>query len=198
MAAHAVSCAHVLGCNLPPQHWMPLVAEAVAAEQQSLAQHTAALVVLSALLYAASATRSEPDSDALQLGAATLSSVSLVSAAVAPDGAALRQQLLSAISNLVRWAGPSIAAVGPQLFGLLLQLWSAEAEGSGDQPAAGSSAGAAAMARSAATAPTAAAVLDQLAAALGRASASELCDLYGPKMLSRCTEVRAHAVARRC
>ncbi|KAL4440146.1 hypothetical protein ABPG75_003147 [Micractinium tetrahymenae] len=188
VATHAVGCVQVLGCNLPPRHWMPLAAEAVAAEQQSIAQRTAALVVLSALLYAASKSGASLDSDALQLGAAALSSPSLAAAAAASDGGPLRQQLLAACSNLVRWAGARVAGVGPQLFGLMLQLWSAEADGSAAQPAAGSSGSAAVVSGDAAAAPTAAAVLDQLAAALGRASAAELCDLYGPEMLRRCTQ----------
>lgn len=189
VATHAVGCVHVLGCNLPPRHWMPLAAEALAAEQQGAAQRTAALVVLSGLLYAAPASAAGLDSDTLQLCAATLSGPGLAAAAVAPDGGALRQQLLAACSNLVRWAGPGIAAVGSQLFGLLLQLWSVEVDGSADQATQGSSGSAAAAAGSAAAAPTAAAVLEQLAATLGRASAAGLCDLYGTEMLRCCTQV---------
>lgn len=199
VATHAVGCVHVLGVNLPPRHWMALSIEAVAAEQQSTPQRTAALVVLSALLHAASKAGAAVESESLQLAADTLSSSELAAAALAADGSALRLQLLAACFNLVRWAGPGSAAVASQLFQLLLQLQAAEvdslAQASAPEQAATAAtttaaAGAAAAAASSSSRPlTAAGVLAEMAAALGRASAADLCDMYGPAMLQRCVQV---------
>ena len=192
VAVHAVGCVHVLGVNLAPRHWAPLAAEAVAAEQQSAAQRTAALVVLAGLLYAAAKAGAAVEGESLQLVAATLNSAQLAAAAAAPDGVPLRQQLLAAASNLVLWGGLSTAAVAPQLFQLLLQLWAAEADNGAAENAAvfAAPAGASGSAGGAPAAPTAAAVLHQLAAALGRGSAAELCEVYGPAMLASCMQVR--------
>ena len=147
VALHAVGCAHVLGVNVPAGHWMPLAAEAVAAQQQSMAQRTAALVLLSALLYAAAKSGSAADLDCMQLAAATLGSSQLLAEAAAADGQPERQQLLAACCNLLLWAGPAAAAVAPQLLQMLLQLWALEAAGAelsrqgaaGSDPVAGSS-----------------------------------------------------------
>lgn len=185
VATQAVGCVHVLGMNLPPRHWLPLAAELATAEQQSTAQRTAALVVLSALLYAASRAAVVADESSLQLAATTLASPQVADAAAASDGAALRQQVLAACSNLLRWAGPAVAPVAPQLFALLLRLWAADAAAQqaaaaleqAMQPSSGSDS------------LTAAAVLEQLAAGLGAGSAAQLCERYGPGLLSQVIQV---------
>ena len=204
VATHAIGCVHALGVNLPARHWMPLAAEAVAAEQHTVAQRTAALVVLSGLLYGAAKSGSAEDSNCLQLAATTLCSAHLGAAAAAADGAALRQQLLAACSNLLQWAGPASAGIGAQLFQLLLQLWAVEAD-SGAEASAAAAAEKSGAPDSASL--TAAGVLAQLAAALGSASPADLCDQYGPAMLQSCLQVsglaersvpggRAHALSQ--
>lgn len=185
VAAHAVGCVHVLGVNLPARHWMPLAAELATAEQQNVAQRTAALVVLSALLYAAGSANSEVNGAYLQLAADTLGSPGVVDTAATPDGGPLRQQLLAACSNLVRWAGPASATVAPQLFQLLLRLWAVEAASQPDAAAE-----LAADAGSGGDSVAAATVLEQLAAAVGCGTAAGLCERYGPALLGGCIQVR--------
>ena len=198
---HAIGCVHVLGVNLPARHWMPLAAEAVAAEQQTAGQRTAALVVLSGLLYSAAKSGSAVDSSCLQLAAVTLCGAQLGAAAAGADGVALQQQLLAACSNLLQWAGPASAGAGAQLFQLLLQLWAVEADSGAEASAAVEKA---AVPDTASL--TAAAVLAQLVTVLGSASPADLCNQYGPAMLQSCLQVsemaagggaggHAHAVA---
>ena len=188
MATHVVGCVHVLGVNLPAQHWLPLAAEMAMAEQQSVAQRTAALVVLSALLFAAAARPGrEVDASCLQLAAETLCSSQLADAAAAVDGTPLRQQLLAACSNLLRWTGPAAAPVVPHLFQLLLRLWSVEAaalhDAAAEQVAASSSPDGSL---------TAAAVLAQLAAVVGHGSAANLCAEHGRALLTRSIQGHEH------
>ncbi len=185
VATQAVGCVHVLGVNMPPRHWLPLAAELATAEQQSAAQRTAALVVLSALLYAASRAAGQVDESSLQLAAATLASAQVADAASEADGGAVRQQVLAACSNLLRWAGPAVAPAAPQLFALLLQLKAAEA--AAQQAAAALEQ----VMQPSSTSDnlSAAAVLEQLAAAVGAGSAAELCERYGPALLSGCIQV---------
>ncbi|PRW39200.1 dynein assembly factor axonemal [Chlorella sorokiniana] len=180
VATQAVGCVHVLGVNLPPRHWLPLAAELATAEQQSAAQRTAALVVLSALLYAASRAAVPADDANLQLAVLTLASPQVADAAAATDGGAVRQQVLAACSNLLRWAGPAVAPAAPQLFALLLRLWAADA--AAQQAAAAPEQ--ALQPTSSSDSLSAAAVLKQLAAAVGAASAAELCEGYGLALLS--------------
>ena len=214
VARHAVGCLHVLGVTMPVRSWMPLAAEGVAGaaagaaagDSQQLAgrggtaQRTAAaLVALSALLYAAgqagsSSSSSVADCDSLQLAVAALGSASVAAAAGEADGLPVRQQLLAACTNLVSWAGPSCSVVAPQLFQLLLQLWAidldvqshsgAEVAAAAGQQVEGSSSS------SSPVGPTAAGVLVQLAAALGSPSPSALCSLYGPALLQHVVQVR--------
>ena len=177
---------HVIGVNLPPRHWLPLACELAAAEPQNVAQRTAALVLLSALLHAASRAAWPVDEGSLQLAAATLAGPSVAGAAAAADSGPLRQQLLAACSNLLRWAGPAAAPAAPQLFALLLRLWAVEAaaaqEAAAEQPAAP-------PASASADSLSCAAVLDQLASAVQASSAAELCERYGSALLSRGMQV---------
>lgn len=177
---------HVIGVNLPLRHSLPLVCELAAAEPQSAAQRTAALVLLSALLYAASRAAGPVEEGSLQLAAATLAGPQVADAAAAADGGPLRQQLLAACSNLLRWAGPAAAPAAPQLFALLLRLWAVEAaavqEPAAEQPALPRASGDA-------DSLTCAAVLEQLASAVGAGSAAELCKRYGPVLLSHSMQV---------
>lgn len=193
VATQAVACVHVLGVNLPPRHWLPLAAELATAEQQSAAQRTAALVVLSALLYAASRSGVPVEESSLQLAAATLASPQVADAAAATDGEAARQQVLAACSNLLRSAGPAVVPAAPQLFALLLRLWAADAVA--QQAAA--TVEQAMQHSSSNDSLSAAAVLEQLAAAVGTASASELCERYGLALLSGSMQVRAENEAVR-
>lgn len=191
VATQAVACVHVLGVNLPPRHWLPLAAELATAEQQSAAQRTAALVALSALLYAASRSGVPADESSLQLAAATLASPQVADAAAAADDGAARQQVLAACSNLLRWVGPAVVPAAPQLFALLLRLWAADA--AAQQAVA--TVEQAMQHSSSNDSLSAAAVLEQLAAAVGTASAPELCERYGLALLSGSVQVRAEKEA---
>ena len=184
VARHAVACVHVLGVNLPPGHWMPLAAQSVAVEQQSSRDRVAALVVLAALLHAASRSGAEPDAATLQLAVAALGQAEHALAAASDKGLQLgdtgpaRQQLLIACSSLGQWAGASLTAVAPQLFQVLLQAYGVQQGSPPCQPAEPHS--------------LAAATLAEFAAWVGRKSPAVLCGEYGSMLLQTGIEVGAH------
>lgn len=148
-----------------------------------MASRTAALVLLSALLHAASRARAEADAASLDLCVSTLARSTALAAAA--DAGAMRRQLLAACSNLIQWAGPGTSRVAAQLFGVLLHLWSIDLETS--EPASADLKPHGADDKGGDS--TSLLTLGQLARVLGQPAPAQLCQLYAPAVLQDAIKV---------
>ena len=175
VAARVAACVRAVGAFVPPQHWLPLAADAVADGRVGDAARANALVCLAALAHAAwRAGQPAPLSLVEPLAVVLSSDATLASAA---EHAGARAQLLSAVRASLAWLGPLAGAPGvaAPLYRTLLQLLgSAHAEGAAGEAEAALALDALSQLEAAATAP---------AGGGSGAAAASLCAAHGAALL---------------